>query len=549
MPNYNKGGYVKEAIESILSQTYENWELIIVDDGSTDDSPEIIEEYARKEPRIVSLRQGHKGVSAAHNLGFGVAKGDLIARQDSDDNCSKERLAKQVAVLDVARPSVCYTDGWVIDDTGKSTGEIYNRDRVQLPKAGFEGDVFGQLLRNGWFILHASIMAHRDCYTQDKLDTRYDYAEDWDLSVRLARRYRFRYIPEPLYGYRIYAGNSWRQANLVRNMRGQAAIQREWLKEFNLSTTDRKVVMRRIVRDEFLTDNYWGLAKLGLSSLTGLRVLTLESIGETRNRKYWRSLRNTLRVDRQGRVWLWRNAMSNLKLTLGWPLIGHGELTDLTAFEQRIFSQHGEDGILRAIFKKLGDGDRSCAELGVEGSEECNTRHLAEKAGWHSLITDTAKLPSTSVKNRSVSPENVNTIFHQCRVPPEFDFLSVNLDYNAYWVWKAMEGYHPRVVAIGYNAFVPPGEKRAVKYDPNGAWNKRDDYFGASISAMEDLGREKGYTLVACDSAGASAFFVRKDLVPGNFRPASVRELYRRSVAGSLSHSSKEWASLDTQQN
>ena len=526
MPNYNKGSYVRDAIDSILSQTYDNWELIIVDDGSTDNSPEIIGEYARKDSRIIIRLESHRGISASHNLGFGLAKGSFIARQDSDDVCAKEKLARQVAVLRSAQPSVCYTNGWMIDENGRHTGEIYNRDRVKLPKSGFEGNVFGQLLRNGWFILHASIMAHRECYRLDRLDTRYNYAEDWDLSVRLARRYQFRYIPEPLYGYREYAGNTWRAANMVTNMRGQAAIQREWLKDFDLNITDRKVVIRRIIRDEYLTDNYFGLAKVGLSSITGLRVLTLETLGEIRNRRYWRMLRTALHVDRQGHIWLWRNVKSSLLFALAWPLVGRGELADLTAFEQKTSSLHGEDGILRAIFRKLGTVSQSCVEFGVEDGVECNTRFLIQKSGWHSLLTYRGSRQRVVVKTTSVSPANVNAIFRECGVPLEFDLLSVNLNYKAYWVWKAIEGYRPRVVVIAYDASIPPGERTAIENDPDAVWNRKDDY-GASLSAIDDLGKQKGYTLIACDSMGVTAFLVRTDLASGNFRQSSVVELYR----------------------
>ena len=540
MPNYNKGEYVRDAIESILSQTYDNWELIIIDDGSTDDSPRIIEEYARRDSRIVNLRQDHKGIGASHNLGIEIAKGELIARQDSDDTCAKEKLAMQVAVLAGAQPTVCYTNGWMVDDTGKSTGEIYNEDRVKLPEAGHEGNVFRQLLRNGEFVLHASIMAHKECYRLEKFDTRYPAAEDWDLEVRLARRYPFRYIPEPLYGYREHAFNTWRPANLVPNFRGQAAIQRRWLRDFDMSNTDRKIVMRRIVRDEFLTDNYSGLAKLGLSSLTGLRVLVLETLGEARNRRYWRALRAALRVDRQGRVWLWRNLKSSLAFAFAWQGRGRGALTDLTAYEQKTYSQHGEDGILKAIFRKLGTASKSCVELNIGDGVESNTRLLIQ-SGWHSLLMGRDK---RAPAEKPLSPVNIGAFLRKCSVPEEFDLLSINLGYNTYWVWKAIEGYRPRVVAVEYNGLIPLGKRIVVEYDPDAVWNRRDEYFGASFLAIVELGRQKGYNLVACDSTGVEAFFVRSDLAAGNSRSAGVDELYRPLRAVNLKRSSREWKEL-----
>jgi len=549
MPNYNKGRYVREAIDSITSQTYQNWELIIVDDGSTDESPSIIEECAGMEPRIVTLEQNHRGIGASHNAGIGASKGVFIARQDSDDVCAKERLAKQVAVLAGTPPSVCYTDGWMLDDAGRDTGEIYNRDRARLPRNGYEGDVFRKVLRNGEFVLHATIMAHRECYDHEMFETRYPAATDWDLSLRLARRFQFRYIPEPLYGYREHALNTWRPANLVPNLRGQAAMQRNWLRTFDLEPSDRKFVIRQIIRNEFSTDNYTQLLRIGLGSPIGCRVLLRETLNELRHHGHWRGLQDLLRTDRQGRPWLWTNMKSRLMFTFAWPFIGRGALTDLTSFERRSYSQNGEDGILKAIFRKIGTVNRFCVEFGVEDGTECNTRYLTEKLGWGSLLMDVNAQAPPSVKKEFVTPENVNGLFKKYAVPEEFDLLSIDLDYSTYWVWKAIEGYRPRVVAIEYNALVPPDKKMVVKYDPTAVWNDRDDYFGASLSAIADLGRQKGYALVACDSMGVNAFLVREDIAGTNFKRRSVKEIYRSLQTVHFEHSPKEWIILPAAAN
>lgn len=282
MPNYNKGKYLRSAIESILSQTYSNLELVIVDDGSTDDSLDIIREYSDKDPRLAYKKQTHRGISTACNAAIENAKGDFIARQDSDDICSKERVAKQVVALAGAPPSVCYSDGWMIDESGMTTGEVYNRNHVNLPKAGHEGDIFRRLIR-GSFILNASIMAHRECFKLVKYDARYQVAEDWDLSVRLARHFQFRYIPEPLYGYRIHAGNTANPGNddptkTSRMLRSEVTIQKNWLKEFELEPSDRKSIIRQIIRTEYSINDYMGLLQVGLSNTTALRVLLRETL-------------------------------------------------------------------------------------------------------------------------------------------------------------------------------------------------------------------------------------------------------------------------------
>jgi glycosyltransferase involved in cell wall biosynthesis len=542
MPNYNKGKYVRDAIESVLSQTYENFELIIVDDGSADESLDIIDEYARKDSRIVYTRQDHRGIGTAHNTGIALAKGDFIARQDSDDVSAREKLSKQVALLNGAPPSVCYTDGWKLDAFGTPTGEIYNRDQVRLPKSGYEGDVFRQLLRNGEFVLHATIMMHRECLKLEKFETRYPAATDWDLSVRLARRFPFRYIPEPLYGYREHANNTWEPANMVRNLRGQAAMQRNWLKTFNLEPSDRKFVTRHIIRTEYSTNNYAGLIETGLGNPMAFRVLLRETVDELRHHRNWLQLRATLRVDQLERAWLWRNIKARFMFAVMWPVVGRGAIADLTTFEWRAYSQNGEDGILRAMFLKLGTTSKFCVELGVGDGTECNTRYLTERLGWNALLVDMDRRAPASVKKEFVTPDNVNLIFQKCGVPEEFDLLSIDLDYNTYWVWRAIEGYRPRVVVIEYNALIPPNQRKVVKNDPSAVWDGKDDYFGASLAAIDNLGRQKGYTLVACDSMGVNAFLVRNDLAGRNFRVGNVEELYRPLKNVHFRPSSREWA-------
>ena len=88
--------------------------------------------------------------------------------------------------------------------------------------------------------------------------------------------------------------------------------------------------------------------------------------------------------------------------------------------------------------------------------------------------------------------------------------MSLDIDYNTYWVWKAISGYHPRVIVIEYNSSIPPTESKTVKYIPNVIWDGKTNYFGASLLALDSLGKSKGYTLVGCDSKGINAFFIRK---------------------------------------
>jgi hypothetical protein len=196
--------------------------------------------------------------------------------------------------------------------------------------------------------------------------------------------------------------------------------------------------------------------------------------------------------------------------------------SEINKYEKKITSQNGEDGIIQYILSKIGTTNKFCVEFGIH-AHEGNTVHL-RKSGWNCLWMDGGG-DGNIVKRERINAENINELFAKYSVPKEFDILSIDIDSNDYYVWKAITGYNPRMVIIEYNAKIPITESLSVAYDPNGVW-KGDDYMGASLLAMFNLGKKKGYTLVACDTSGTNAFFVRNDLVPGNFEVKGIEELY-----------------------
>ena len=115
-----------------------------------------------------------------------------------------------------------------------------------------------------------------------------------------------------------------------------------------------------------------------------------------------------------------------------------------------------------------------------------------------------------------VSAGNVQDLFDGLGVPSEFDLLSIDIDGNDFWVWRAIDRYRPRVVVIEYNAGVGPSVHWVMPDGPEHATD-RERSFGASLKAFEELGRLKEYSLVGCDLSGTNAFFVRSDLVGDRF--------------------------------
>ena len=112
-----------------------------------------------------------------------------------------------------------------------------------------------------------------------------------------------------------------------------------------------------------------------------------------------------------------------------------------------------------------------------------------------------------------IAAENINDLFLKHQVPPEFDILSIDIDYNDFWVWNAIDQdrYKPRVVIVEYNAHIPPLEARTVPYNATGTWDGKTRYFGAGIGAFNVLAQKRGYSLVYCESHGVNCFFVRND--------------------------------------
>jgi len=204
-------------------------------------------------------------------------------------------------------------------------------------------------------------------------------------------------------------------------------------------------------------------------------------------------------------------------------------LSDLTRYERRIYSQNGEDGILQAIFARVGVTNSFLVEFGIGSGRECNTRRLIARHKWKGLwMTANPRKPRPwmEIQREFITAENVQAVFAKHGVPRAFDLLSIDIDGNEYWVWKALTDFRPRVVVIEYNATVPPDQSRSIPYDPEFVW-PRTDYMGASLLALSKLGSEKGYTLVACDSFGINAFFVDNSLAM-HFEPQTVAELYRK---------------------
>jgi hypothetical protein len=190
--------------------------------------------------------------------------------------------------------------------------------------------------------------------------------------------------------------------------------------------------------------------------------------------------------------------------------------------ERKIFSQNGEDGILEFIFQQVGFQNRNFLEIGCGDGTECNTAYLSLLRGWSGNLIESKQKSVTfaqkyyrdlpvNIINTMVTVDNVNSIIRESQGRVDLDLLSIDIDGNDYWIWKAIKMIEPRVVIIEYNAHLGFDSRVVIEYDENFRWDG-SLYFGASLNAFATLADELGYYLVGCDSCGVNAFFVRKDL-------------------------------------
>jgi len=209
--------------------------------------------------------------------------------------------------------------------------------------------------------------------------------------------------------------------------------------------------------------------------------------------------------------------------------------------EFRAYSQNGEDGLLLFIFSKIGTTNKTTIEFGVGDGSQCNSANLILNFGWNGLFMEGSKdavqrglnyfkhkgITALQFKNVFITVENINQLIADSGISGEIDLLNVDIDGNDYWVWQAINNVNPRVVVVEYNSSFGADRSISVPYAPDfNRWEKHGSgwYHGASLSALTKLGNQKGYDLVACDSTGVNAFFVRKDI--NVFKGMSAAEAY-----------------------
>jgi glycosyltransferase involved in cell wall biosynthesis len=206
IPNYNYGRYLAQAIDSVLEQTYPHVEVIVVDDGSTDDSLNVLQSYGE---RIRWTQQRNQGVSAARNRGIAESRGTLVAFLDADDVWLPTKLARQAALFNNPAVGLVYCGLQYISSEGEPLGVDLSgrRGRVLKEMALLRG---AAVLAGG-----SSALVRRECFDRVGLfDTQLSTSADWDMWRRIACHYEIDAVREPLLLYRQHGSAMHRNVDL-----------------------------------------------------------------------------------------------------------------------------------------------------------------------------------------------------------------------------------------------------------------------------------------------------------------------------------------------
>jgi hypothetical protein len=216
-------------------------------------------------------------------------------------------------------------------------------------------------------------------------------------------------------------------------------------------------------------------------------------------------------------------------------------IQSLADIEFQVFSQWGEDGVIEWLVDKLKGVPETFIEFGVENYGEANTRFLMCHRNWRGLVFDRSRANVESIKADGIywrhdllaraafiTAENINQLIVEAGFQGDIGLLSIDVDGNDYWIWKAIDAATPHILIMEYNAvfgdLLPLTIPYAASFRLHAA-HKSGLYFGASIRALCELAHDKGYTFIGTGRSGCNAFFVRND------RASALQGLIERHIA------------------
>jgi glycosyltransferase involved in cell wall biosynthesis len=262
-PAYNCARFIAPALESVIAQSYRPIEVIVVDDGSTDETPELVKAFSE----VRYIRQANRGPSAARNRAIGSAHGEFVAFLDLDDLWTPEKLSEQVVIIDSCPDAgLCFADMRLFSEDADEEPTMFQKYNLSAEYFGHERVVANAIAKlvTMNFIPTSSVVARKTALDQaGGFDERFRKAEDWDLWLRIALYHPIVYSPQLLTLKRVHEVNTSRDAEGMN----VAALQvLEKLKRENQSLlTELGVDILSVLRDGYRNLGYFYLRQISLA--------------------------------------------------------------------------------------------------------------------------------------------------------------------------------------------------------------------------------------------------------------------------------------------
>ena len=277
LPTFNRADFIANSVKSLISQTYKNLEIIIVDDGSTDDTENIIKNFKDERIKYIKLNENH-GANYARNTGLKIAQGQFITFVDSDDEFKDVKIEEELKILS-QNESTGLIYSWFYRCHNEDVKEEY---KLSLePKFG--GNIFNELLYKN-VIGNPSPLIRKECFDKvGKFDENMQSCQDWEMWIRISKDYNIEYLDKPLMKTTIHVSQI--SSNIGYKIQGMEYIYKKYRSYFNnnkkLSLFFRKIgnfyslnnerkksieyYIQSIKVDPFIIHNYIHLIVISLS--------------------------------------------------------------------------------------------------------------------------------------------------------------------------------------------------------------------------------------------------------------------------------------------
>ncbi len=274
IPAYNASEWISETLDSILSQSFKDYEIIVVNDGSTDNTVEVVECFMN---RVKCISKLNGGQASARNIGIKEGKGKYVAFIDSDDLWAPDKLYLEVGLLEKSKLKWVYSDAIAFDS--KKRTNLYKYSEVQRH---YEGDILEPLFKSCFIpsptpIVEKSVFANIGLFNEN---SNMRNREDWDMWLRIAAVYPIAYVPKPLAYYRVHSASATGGEDRISALKGyvatvEAAVQREprrlgqiknvvisriyFIESRNQAYLGHSTIARRFLKESLKLTPWWGL--------------------------------------------------------------------------------------------------------------------------------------------------------------------------------------------------------------------------------------------------------------------------------------------------